>query len=102
VLTLTDSARDAVREMVNDGGAPEGSGIRIATGRNDDGSEGLSLSLADGPAEGDAVVDDDGSRVFLEPQAASMLDDKVLDAQRHEDHVHFVVAPAEDDDSGAG
>jgi hypothetical protein len=30
--------------------------------------------------------------VFLEPRAASMLDDKVLDAQRHDDHVHFSVA----------
>ncbi len=88
MLTLTHNARDVVREMVEAGGAPDGSGIRISA---DDGGDGLSLSLVSGPAEGDQVVEDDGTRVFLEPRAASLLDDKVLDADRHEDHVHFTL-----------
>jgi iron-sulfur cluster assembly protein len=92
MLTMTEQARDVVREMVEAGGAPEGSGIRIASEQAADGGEGLSLALATEPADGDQVVEEDGSRVFLEPRAASMLDDKVLDAQRHEDHVHFSVA----------
>jgi iron-sulfur cluster assembly protein len=93
MLTLTDSAKDVVREMISSEGAPEGSGIRIAAEQGAAGAEGLSLSLATEPADGDAVVDEDGTRVFLEPQAASMLDDKVLDAERHQDHVHFSVGP---------
>jgi len=101
MLTLTDSAKDVVRDMVESGGAPEGSGIRIASEQGADGSEGLSLSLASQPAEGDQVVDEDGSRVFLEPRAAAMLDDKVLDARRHEDHVHFSVADQGDGGDGA-
>jgi len=89
MLTLTETARDVVREMVEAGGAPDGSGIRISA---DDGGDGLSLSLVAGPAEGDQVVEeDDGTRVFLEPRAASLLDDKILDADRHEDHVHFTL-----------
>lgn len=92
MLTMTEQARDVVKEMVEAGGAPEGSGIRIASEQGDDGSEGLSLAIATEPAEGDQVVEEDGSRVFLEQRAASMLDDKVLDAQRHEDHVHFSVS----------
>jgi Fe-S cluster assembly iron-binding protein IscA len=92
MLTMTEQAKDVVKEMVNAGGAPEGSGIRIASEPGAGGAEGLSLAIAEQPAEGDQVVEEDGSRVFLEPRAASMLDDKVLDAQRHDDHVHFSVA----------
>jgi Fe-S cluster assembly iron-binding protein IscA len=90
MLTLTESARDVVRELVSAGEAPEGSGLRIAAEPGQEGSS-LSLSLATGPVEGDEVVDEQGTRVFLEPAVAAFLDDKVLDASRHEDHVHFSV-----------
>jgi iron-sulfur cluster assembly protein len=88
VLTLTEEAKDVVREMVAAEGGAEGSGLRISADSDDDGGA-LSLTLADEPVEGDAVIDEDGTRVFLEPAAAALLDDKVLDAHRHDDHVHF-------------
>jgi iron-sulfur cluster assembly protein len=102
MLTMTENAKDVVKEMVEAGGAPEGSGIRISSEQGADGAEGLSLAIATEPAAGDEVVEESGSRVFLEPRAASMLDDKVLDAQRHDDHVHFSVARQDADDEGAG
>jgi Fe-S cluster assembly iron-binding protein IscA len=87
VLTLTEEAKDVVRELVAADGGAEGSGLRISTESEGDGE--LSLTVASEPAEGDAVIDEDGTRVFLEATAAAMLDDKVLDAHRHDDHVHF-------------
>jgi Fe-S cluster assembly iron-binding protein IscA len=91
MLTLTENAKDAVRDMVAAEEAPEGSGLRIAAdGDGDDAS--LSLEIAAAPAEGDAVVDEDGARIFLEATAASLLEDMVLDAEPHDDHVHFTVA----------
>jgi iron-sulfur cluster assembly protein len=103
MLTLTDSAKDVVREMVQEGGAPEGTGLRIAAEQGIAGADGLALSLTTAPEDGDAVIDEDGTRVFLDPAAASMLDDKVLDAERHEDHVHFSVGEQDQatGDSGA-
>ena len=89
MVTLTESARDVVREMTQDGG--DDSGVRIAA-EPSDGGAGLSLSVVPAPADGDTVVDEGGSRVFLEPIAAQMLDGKVIDAERHDDHVHFSVA----------
>jgi Fe-S cluster assembly iron-binding protein IscA len=89
MLTLTDSAREMVRDMVEAGNAPEGSGLRIASARNENGEPALALELATQPADGDQVVDEGGTRVFLEPEVADLLDDKVLDAQRHDDHYHF-------------
>ena len=58
-------------------------GIRIA-GPND-GSSQLDLAAAEAPIEGDQVVEQDGARVFLEPGAARMLDDMVLDAAVQDD-----------------
>jgi iron-sulfur cluster assembly protein len=89
MLTLTDSAKEMVRDMVSGGDAPEGSGLRISAAHDEDGGPALSLELATEPADGDQVLDDDGTRVFLEPAAASLLDDKILDAERHADHFHF-------------
>jgi iron-sulfur cluster assembly protein len=97
MLTLTESARELVRDMVSAENAPEGSGLRIAAAHDEDGGPALSLELATEPAEGDEVLDEEGTRVFLEPEAASMLDDKILDAKRHDDHFHFSL---EDQDGG--
>jgi len=98
VLTLTDSARDVVREMVSAAGAPEGSGLRIAADQEGDGAESLSLSLASGPLEGDQVVEGDGTLVFVEATAAELLEGSVLDAERHDDHVHFSLGMPDDGD----
>jgi Fe-S cluster assembly iron-binding protein IscA len=97
MLTLTESAKEMVRDMVSSGDAPEGSGLRISAAHDEDGGPALSLELADEPTEGDQILDEDGTRVFLEPEAASLLDDKILDAERHDDHYHFRL----DDQHGA-
>jgi iron-sulfur cluster assembly protein len=97
MLVLTDSAKDAVRQMVSAHEAPEGSGLRITAGPTDEGDAELSLELSTAPALGDEVVDEDGARVFLDPAAASLLDNKLLDATEHDDHVHLTLQ-----DQGAG
>jgi iron-sulfur cluster assembly protein len=98
MLTLTDTAHEVVREMVEAAGAPEGSGLRIAADQEGDGAEALSLSLASGPLEGDEVLESAGSRVFVESAAAELLDGSVLDAERHDDHVHFSIGLPDDGD----
>lgn len=77
MLSLTASATSEIRKLIDNQDVPVGSGIRIAA---DPSAGGLSLSLALSPAEHDAVVEDRGVRVFLDPQAAELLDDKALDA----------------------
>ena len=90
MLTLTDNATTEIRNIVNDPQVPEGCGLRIAS---DPAAGGLTLTLASAPAEDDQVLDDDGARVFLEPQAAVLLDDKALDATASTDgQIQFTVA----------
>jgi iron-sulfur cluster assembly protein len=77
VLTLTDNAATEIRNLTHDPEVPGGCGVRIAT---DPAGGGLSLALAATPAEDDQVLEEGGARVFLEPEAAVLLDDKALDA----------------------
>jgi iron-sulfur cluster assembly protein len=91
MLAMTDSAKDAVRQMVDAQDAPEGSGLRIAAEATEGPEAALAIDLATEPEAGDMVVEEDGARVFLDEAAASLLDDKVLDATEHDDHVHLIV-----------
>jgi iron-sulfur cluster assembly protein len=78
MLTLADSATTEIRNLVEKNPeVPDDAGVRIATAP--DGAT-LTLSLALVPSEDDAVVNEHGARVFLEPTAAQMLDDKELHA----------------------
>lgn len=52
----------------------------------------LRLSVAVLPSEDDEVLEEQGARVFLEPEAASLLDDKVLDASVEQNQVAFTIA----------
>jgi hypothetical protein len=47
----------------------------------------LRLSVVAGPQEGDEVLDDE--RVFIDPDAAELLDDKLLDADVLGEDVQF-------------
>jgi iron-sulfur cluster assembly protein len=102
MLTLTETARDVVRDMLDGADAMDAGGLRIAAEPSGEGEASLSLSVAEEPAEGDQVVEEDGARVFLEPAAASLLDDQVLDVERHDDHLHFSLGPQQDVESDGG
>ena len=77
MLTLTDNAVLVIRDLTAQQEVPDGAGLRIAT---DADAGALTLSLAEAPAQGDQVVDDSGARIFLDSDAAQLLDDKALDA----------------------
>jgi Fe-S cluster assembly iron-binding protein IscA len=78
MLAVTDNAATAIRDITAAQEVPPGAGLRIAA---DDASTGaLTLSVVAEPAIGDQVVDASGARVFLDSQAAELLDDKELDA----------------------
>ncbi len=82
MLTLTEGAVSAIRGLTSQPELPAETGLRIMTHGEETPS--FELALAEGPAAGDQVVEEDGARVFLEPAAAAVLDGKSLDAQVNE------------------
>ena len=92
LLTLTDSAVEAVKHIVSSSDEfSETGGLRMVaeqTGMQTN----LELSVVPLPAEDDEVIEDQGVRVFLEPEAASLLDAKVLDASVEQNQAAFTIA----------
>jgi iron-sulfur cluster assembly protein len=91
MLTLTPVAAAEIRNIVDQPEVPDGGGLRIA---HDSAAGSLTLSLAAVPAEDDRVLDDSGARVFLDPEAAAILDDKTLDVTSdNSGQIQFAIAP---------
>ena len=82
MLAMTEAAAEAINVLTAQEGQQEAGGLRFALRGAHDESAQLAVSVAPAPEEGDQVVGSDaGAKVFLEPQAAEILDDKVLDVQ---------------------
>jgi len=92
MLALTDNAVEAVKSIVSSSDeASETSGLRMVAERAGTQAN-FHLTVVPLPAEDDEVIDEQGARVFLEPEAASLLDEKVLDASVEQDQVAFTLA----------
>jgi iron-sulfur cluster assembly protein len=97
MLTLTENARGAIRDLTAPAGVPHGAGIRIASGDDQPNGTGVALSMAVTPAPepADEVLDDEGARVFLDAAAAQILGGQVLDAWVDDtQQVRFFARPA--------
>ena len=92
MLAITDTAAEAINGIVTSQEAPETAGLRIVARTENQPEGALEVSVAATPAEDDEVVEESGAQVFLEPRAAEVLDDKVLDAEVNEQgQVRFAV-----------
>ena len=92
LLALTENAVEAVKEIVSTSeAASETGGLRMEAVPA--GSQmNLQLSVVALPGEDDEVIEDHGARLFLDREAAELLDDKVLDANLEQGQVAFVLA----------
>jgi Fe-S cluster assembly iron-binding protein IscA len=95
MLALTDNAVEAVQEILSSSDeAPEIGGLRLVA--EPAGAQmNFQLSVVALPAEDDEVIEEQGARVFLDPEAASLLEDKVLDARIESNQVAFTIADQE-------
>jgi Fe-S cluster assembly iron-binding protein IscA len=85
MLVLTEAAAEVVKSVTSTPQTPGETGLRIVSATSEPEDPGaLRVTATAGPGENDQVIEAAGARVFLEPQAAAYLDDKVLDAQLDE------------------
>lgn len=93
MLTLTENAQTVITGIVDGAQAPQTGGIRIS---QDGEGSGLNVAVANQPEADDSVVESAGAKVFLDPDAAIALDDKVLDASAQPDgRVDFAIGQQE-------
>ncbi|HEV2752538.1 MAG TPA: hypothetical protein VGV36_01745 [Solirubrobacteraceae bacterium] len=90
MLTLTPTASEAIRLLIEQVPTEEDTvGMRIAPGEAPGEGTALELSLVQAPEDADETVEEAGATVYLEPGAAQLLDDKVLDAEVDDDGIAF-------------
>jgi iron-sulfur cluster assembly protein len=93
MLAVTEAAADAITALTAQEGVQDQGGLRFEMRALENSQTALALSVAPAPAAGDEVVTaQEGAQVFLEPEAAEFLSDKVLDVQQDaEGQVSFAV-----------
>ncbi|MDG4802615.1 iron-sulfur cluster biosynthesis family protein [Micromonospora sp. WMMD980] len=77
MLTMTDNAVLVIRDLAAQQDLAEAGGLRIAA---DTEAGSLSIELVPEPVRGDQVVDTEGARIFLDSDAAELLNDTAVDA----------------------
>ena len=94
MLALTQKAVDAIHAIkASSDEVPDDAGLRISAEAAEAEETSLHLAIVPAPAESDVVVEAEGEQIFLGPEVAGFLDDKVLDAQMDEGRVNFAIAP---------
>lgn len=78
MLTLTENASTAVRDLTTRAGLPESGGLRIAESEQQLGS--FELALVPEAVPGDEVIASEGATVFVPQETATALADLTLDA----------------------
>lgn len=79
MLQISDESVEALRQIGD---------LRIR-GIEGDGEVELEIEEAGKPVADDQLVERDGVKVYLDPVAATALDDQVLGVHGHDDHFHF-------------
>jgi len=90
VLTITTEAAEAINAIVVSSPVPEG-GLKISAKPKSDSESTLELSVVEGPTRTDNVIEEQGTRVFVEETVSDYLDDKVLDAQVEGEQIRFTL-----------
>jgi iron-sulfur cluster assembly protein len=94
MLTLADIAAEAVRQISVGSGLEPDPGVQISPGAHTPEGTPLHLELAPEAQEDDQSADQEGAHVSIEPHAAEVLDDKVLDAAVEGDQIRFAIRDA--------
>lgn len=93
MLTLTENATTVVKTIAAQSPGTAESGLRISAPEAE--ASAFSVAVAPLPEFNDAVVEQDGARVFLDVAASVALSDAVLDASVEENgSVRFALANA--------
>lgn len=91
MLVLTQDAAEVIREIVESSPDPGEAGLRISAEPMSETEATLEMTLAEEPEPTDAVVEQEGARVYLEELAAEALSDKVLDASVEDEGIRFTI-----------
>ena len=93
MLTVTDDAVSAIDGILATRDLPDEAGVRVTAefnpGSGDTAGPELQLQVVEAPQPGDQIVD--GASVYLEPEAAALLEQRTLDAEKSGETLRFAL-----------
>jgi Fe-S cluster assembly iron-binding protein IscA len=93
MLSITPQALSVMQRVTDHPSLESTSGLRIAC--RDQPSEPLQVAAVHGPQPGDRVLERNGARLYLEPEAAGRVEGRRLDAVTDTaGRIHFVLKAA--------
>jgi iron-sulfur cluster assembly protein len=82
MLAVSPAASAAISSALEGTDIPDGAGLRLAAGPPTERGVAIEIGFAAAPEPDDQVVETDApADVFVEPHAAALLEDQVLDAE---------------------
>jgi Fe-S cluster assembly iron-binding protein IscA len=91
-IEITEEAVEVLRRSLELGNVDAATGgVRLRTARALGGGVDVQVELADGPLEGESIVERDGVRVFVDPGLTEAVPDPVLAVEPQ--HETVVVRP---------
>ena len=96
MLQVTDSAVSVVREARAAQEVPDSFGLRVFAQPDETGQPALALAFAEEPAEGDQVIVQEGTEIYVAPEVAEPLAESVLDVEDTAEGPQFALVPQQD------
>lgn len=92
-IEVTDEVTEVLRRSLELGGIDSATGgVRLRGARGLGGGFDVQVELADGPLEGEAVLEREGVRIFVDPEISKAIPDAVVALEPQ--HEIVVVRPA--------
>lgn len=91
MLTITNGAAEAIKQIVTTSKVGDDGGIRLSVQPLDGDRAKLELAIAPSPTPGDSHIEEAGANVFVDEKAAPFLQDKLLDATIESDGPSFSI-----------
>ena len=90
MVSMTSSAASIVDAIRQQQGIPEQFVLRVFPNETTEGV-GIQMTFAPAPAEGDQVVEAEGTRLAVDPEIVEPLADSVIDAEQTEQGSRLVI-----------
>lgn len=87
-IEITEEAVEVLRRSLQLGNVDTSTGgVRLRTARALGGGVNVQVELADGPLEGESIVERDGVRVFVDPSLTDAVPDPMLTVEPQHENV---------------
>ena len=92
-IEVTPEAVEVLRRSLEFAGVDSSGGVRLRGARGLGGGFDVQVELADGPLQGEAVIERDGVRIFIDPEITRAIPEVVVALEPQ--HEIVVVRPAD-------